>query len=105
MKTFLRGINTSGSLDSAQKSVILNKISEMDTNAKAILESTLPKLLEIQNIIVNAVDDSKAKSPTFVYNIKTIGGLTNRTYLGQLSSTAKKIMQFLKIMKNFHIII
>ncbi len=105
VKVLLRGLNASGSLDPSQKSVLVNKISELNSTAKNIIESTLPKLLEIQNIIQNALEDSHTKNPRFIYNIKSIGGLANKTYLNQLASISKKITQFLKIMKNFHLVV
>lgn len=105
VKVLLRGLSASGSLDPSQKSVLVNKISELNTTAKDIIESTLPKLLEIQSIIRNALEDSHTKNPRFIYNIKSIGGLANKTYLNQLTGISKKITQFLKIMKNFHLVV
>lgn len=105
VKTLIRGINVSGSLDPSQKNVLVNKITEINTKAKTILESALPKLLDIQLIISHIMEDSKSKNPTFVYNIKTISGLANRTYLNKLNNVGKKIKQFLKIMKNFHLVV
>ncbi|MFW5800292.1 MAG: DUF5312 family protein [Spirochaetota bacterium] len=104
VKVFLRGVNVSGSLDASQKNVIVNKISDLNSNAKEILESTLPKFLEIQMTLDKAIEDSKSKNPNFIYNIKTISGLANKSYLNQLKNVTKKLSQFLKIMKNFHLI-
>ncbi len=104
VKNLLRGLNAAGSLDSSQRNMLSNKISEIDAEAKNIIESVLPKLLHIQNILERAVDDSKSKNPSYVYNIKTINGLANKAYINQLKNIAGKIKQFLNIMRNFHLV-
>ncbi len=104
VKNLLRGLNAPGSLDSSQRNLLSNKISEIDTTAKNIIESTLPKLLHIQNILDRALEDAKTKNPTYIYNIKTINSLANKSYLNQLTNISNKIKQFLNIMKNFHLV-
>jgi predicted transcriptional regulator len=84
--------------------MLSNKISEIDAEAKNIIESTLPKLLHIQNILERAVEDSKSKNPSYIYNIKTINGLANKAFINQLKNIANKIKQFLNIMRNFHLV-
>ncbi|NOY09756.1 MAG: hypothetical protein GXP33_13045 [Spirochaetes bacterium] len=84
---------------------LLNRVVQ-SANSKAfsIIDDTTNLFYRLASTLLEIINDYKQNTPTFISNLKVIGGIKNREFIGNLVKDYNDLIKFVRIMKNFIII-
>ena len=90
--------------DKTVKTVAKRKIHDIDEFCDEIVVDFVVNLNTIYKFLEKCIRDSKSSRPSFIYNMKTIGGSNNRIFMNSIIKSYEEITGFLEIIKNFVVI-
>ncbi len=86
------------------KPIVKRLIDGIDAKALSIIEESTNSYYKLATTLTEILNDFKQNSPTYISNIKVIGGIKNREFIASLVNDYNDIVKLIRIMKNFTII-
>jgi len=84
---------------------LLNRvIQSVNSKAFSIIDNTTNLFYKLASIILEIVNDYKQNTPSYISNLKVIGGVNNREFMGNVVKDYNDLIKFVRIMKNFIIL-
>lgn len=84
---------------------LLNRIIQsINSKAFGIIDSTTNLFYKLATTVLEIVNDYKQNTPTYISNLKVIGGVSNREFMGNIVKDYNGLIKFVRIMKNFIIL-
>jgi hypothetical protein len=81
-----------------------NIIAGTNQRASVVIEEETNKFNKLFIQLTHVMNDTKERNPTYISNIRVIGGNKNNEFLSDFVEAYGKLDQFLKIMRNFTVI-
>ncbi len=106
-KYSIKGIKkylTSETTKEKAKPIIKRLIDGIDARALSIIDNATNSYYKLATTLTEILNDFKQNSPTYISNIKVIGGVKNREFIASLVNDYNDIVKLIRIMKNFTII-
>ncbi len=85
-------------------SLINRVVQSVNSKAFSIIDNTSNLFYRLASTLLEIINDYKQSTPTFISNLKVIGGIKNREFMGNLVRDYNDLIKFVRIMKNFIII-
>ncbi|MBN2533592.1 MAG: hypothetical protein JXB88_11900 [Spirochaetales bacterium] len=82
-----------------------NIITGINQRAATIIEEEANRFNQLLKYLTEIINDTKERNPAFINNIKVIGGNKNNEFIHDLFEGHGKMAQFIKIMRNFTVIL
>ncbi len=86
------------------EATITRMIESLDGEVLEFLEEIIGGFYKLASLLREVLNDYRQSTPTYISNLKVIGGVKNREYMGQLLNDYNDIIKLIRIMKNFTII-
>ena len=83
----------------------INKIVDtLNVRVRKMVDEGTSHFYKLADLLKDVLSDHKSANPTFVSNIRIIGGEGNRDFVAVLRRCHNDIVKFVRIMKNFAVI-